>query len=1486
MDQTDETNNTKFICLYGEDALGNKSTLASANDINIDVTPPEGPTNLASTDHTVSVWSNDNTITMTWTAATDTGSGVAGYSYIFVEYPEEEYELDMVQDIGPVTTITSSSLPDNGGAMGYYFFIRAVDTLGNWGDTVHLGEFFIDTVPAEISFNWNPQYFGTVNNDSPSISWLIDNDNPGTGGGVAGFECKLDTESFSPCSRPKEYTNLADGPHTFYVRATEYAGNISTASHSWTIDTISSTLAEVTPVPTPTDDTTPDYTFSSTEAGTISYGGDCSSSITEAIAGNNTITFDELSDGTYSNCTITVTDEATNESDPLSVSSFTIDTSYPVLSFIDDVEAGPVASDTITADWGTSTIKKWDYDADGICSISAGDYSKTDINSMNQTTEDNNAKFICLYGENAVGHKTTLASANDINIDAVAPILAEVSAITSPTTDTTPDYTFSSTEAGTISYGGDCSSSTTTAIVGDNTVTFNTLSEEEHSNCTIVVTDVAGNPSNELNVTPFTVQTTVKFVIIDPSDGTVGDNISITIQAQNSDNNVVTNYQNDVTLELSGSATGGGLVNIINGIGTILISDTVAETVTLSLSDTEGTDLDVSSTQDIVFSPGDLDHFVMDEISSPQSASTPFDVTITAKDEYNNTVVLFTGTVDLSTTAGTISVTTTGDFVGGTITESVYVTGAGTGKTITAQRTGGSEIGISNEFDVSSDVVSQFMLNDPGDMTVGTRVGYTVERKDQYGNLVTSGDTTIYLYSSNEGDTDLFYNAATDGDEITSIDITDSHSSVDFWYYDDTSGGWIITASDNNDEPDGSEGIIDASDDITVNLAPIVATKFVILDPADSIVGNITTVTVKAVNGDEDVDTAYMNDVTLNTTGSATGGGILVDIINGVGTINITDTVAETVTLSLEDTLLTGLDVSSTQDVVFSAGSLDHFIIDAIASQAASVPFDVSITAKDQYGNTVTLFTGTVDFTTTAGTISVLTSGNFIEGERTESVYVTGAGLAKTITATKTSSIENGTSNEFDVSSDVVSQFILNDPGNMTAGTRIEYTVERKDQYGNLVTTGGTTVYLYSNSTSANKKFYNAVTGGSVINNIEIQNGESEVNFWYYDDTPGGWTITVSDNGSSPDGSNGIADDADNVTVSAAPIIATRYIIEDPDNVRVNETAEITIKATDDLGNVDVDINDDVTLVVGGSATGAGLVNIVNGVGTINITNTVAETILLSLSDTQSTGLDVSSTQNISFTSISSGGGSSATATSGGEVSFAGITIPKGIVTLFTFSAGQIPVAQNIADSVSGTFNIKSSDLLSGFQFYGFSVRDKNGDTTPSKIFQLNPEYPDLLIKDVLTAPTIDILRSNVTKGGFLSVTGYANKNSTVEFEIDGQKIESTVKTLTDGSYKLLYNTALLSTGNHTIKSKQITANGRRSEFSLTKNFSVVNNVIVATDINGDGNFDARDFSIFISLWGQKDNEEARRKIDLNNDGKVNIQDYSIFIKGLSKASF
>ena len=58
------------------------------------------------------------------------------------------------------------------------------------------------------------------------------------------------------------------------------------------------------------------------------------------------------------------------------------------------------------------------------------------------------------------------------NPDVTPPVLSVVYAVTTPTNDTTPNYTFSTTETGTIAIGGTCDSVTTSASLGSNTITL------------------------------------------------------------------------------------------------------------------------------------------------------------------------------------------------------------------------------------------------------------------------------------------------------------------------------------------------------------------------------------------------------------------------------------------------------------------------------------------------------------------------------------------------------------------------------------------------------------------------------------------------------------------------------------------------------------------------------------------------------------------------------------------------------------------------------------------------------------------------------------------------------------------------------------------------------------------------------------------------------------------------------------------------------
>jgi hypothetical protein len=159
--------------------------------------------------------------------------------------------------------------------------------------------------------------------------------------------------SFSTGAYTANITGLTCGTTYHYrtyatnTEGTDYSSDATFTTGS--CDSTAPTISEVTPITTPTTDSTPNYTFTTDEAGTITYGGSCTSSTTSASIGSNTITFSSLADGNYSNCTVTVTDAASNASTPMSVTSFSVDTNAPVLSSI----LASVTTTTATITWTT-----------------------------------------------------------------------------------------------------------------------------------------------------------------------------------------------------------------------------------------------------------------------------------------------------------------------------------------------------------------------------------------------------------------------------------------------------------------------------------------------------------------------------------------------------------------------------------------------------------------------------------------------------------------------------------------------------------------------------------------------------------------------------------------------------------------------------------------------------------------------------------------------------------------------------------------------------------------------------------------------------------------------------------------------------------------------------------------------------------------------------------------------------------------------------
>jgi hypothetical protein len=115
--------------------------------------------------------------------------------------------------------------------------VRATDQAGNVDQSPAGRSWSVDTTAPNTSIDSAPS--GLIN--SPNASFTFSGADGG-GSGVASFECRADSNQaadWGACASPKSYSALADGSHTFEVRATDQAGNVdlTPASPTWTIDT-------------------------------------------------------------------------------------------------------------------------------------------------------------------------------------------------------------------------------------------------------------------------------------------------------------------------------------------------------------------------------------------------------------------------------------------------------------------------------------------------------------------------------------------------------------------------------------------------------------------------------------------------------------------------------------------------------------------------------------------------------------------------------------------------------------------------------------------------------------------------------------------------------------------------------------------------------------------------------------------------------------------------------------------------------------------------------------------------------------------------------------------------------------------------------------------------------------------------------------------------------------------------------------------------
>ncbi len=475
-----------YYCMKLEckDVANNSTAYYSANNILYDITAPTNSIGAPSASLT-----NTGPITYTITyGGADSISLVAGN--VTLNKTGSADGSVAVSGSGTATrTVTISSITGDG-TLG--ISIAAATASDNAGNT---------------SLGAGPSTAFTVDNTAPNITGLSDDSTPAksktwtwsSSDGTATFRYLVDQTIGSSPSGSYDSTitvtqSSGNGTYYIHVQAIDPVGNPSSVTTvSAVLDNTAPTVSGVT---SPLDNG--NYTINQIVPVQVSFSEDVivsgipqlilstSSPSTTAVdylsgSGTNTITFNYTvasgnasTDLDYTSTTAlvlnggTIKDAVGNNAiltlaSPGSTNSLgankalVIDTTGPTLSFSNNVAAGPVISDTVTGSWGDASVKKWEYDADGVCPVSAGSYSKTDSDSINQTTVDNNTKYICLYGEDVAGNSATTASAYDINIDVTPPTLSLVADSASQITVTWTAY---SNPTGTEYYGENTTDST------------------------------------------------------------------------------------------------------------------------------------------------------------------------------------------------------------------------------------------------------------------------------------------------------------------------------------------------------------------------------------------------------------------------------------------------------------------------------------------------------------------------------------------------------------------------------------------------------------------------------------------------------------------------------------------------------------------------------------------------------------------------------------------------------------------------------------------------------------------------------------------------------------------------------------------------------------------------------------------------------------------------------------------------------------------
>lgn len=382
----------------------------------------------------------------------------------------------------PTITVNGTSLPQV--APFASTLVASSSVLTNpWSVFILFGEDIASTTPPQIT------------DGTPGASF--------TNGSTQTINDCTDTDDKTYCFSYTPPANVASALYWYFKvsSATDLSGEpmldsnfrfiIDTAGPTLTLDTLSNQVV------LPTISGTADYPSAIVDL-RITSASTTRTYQTAASGGTWSYTLlagDELPEGAYT-LTASSTDQNNNRGTEVS-GTFVIDSAAPTITITSGPADGgyastsPVLYEFVINDTSSTTVTcSWD----GVA---------TSCTSPATSTLSAGVHTFALSATDSYTNTTTLPT-RTFTVDLTAPALTETTAIAT-STNTTPSYSFLSTEAGSLAFTGACNAATSTVGIGTTTLTFATLAVGSYTTCGLTVTDIAGN-TGTLVVSPFSIE--------------------------------------------------------------------------------------------------------------------------------------------------------------------------------------------------------------------------------------------------------------------------------------------------------------------------------------------------------------------------------------------------------------------------------------------------------------------------------------------------------------------------------------------------------------------------------------------------------------------------------------------------------------------------------------------------------------------------------------------------------------------------------------------------------------------------------------------------------------------------------------------------------------------------------------------------------------------------------------------------------------------